>query len=115
MPPVPRAETVLSRPADAEFPELRIWPSTEVLAIFRFHAAQEIDFDVDLRRFRGRSGSTSSAVFCGTSVAGWARAVLMDPEGDDGHPVLGFDVEADRVASFGFRGSGPLRVVAYTG
>jgi len=26
-----------------------------------------------------------------------AKPVLMDPEGDCGHPVLGFDVEADRV------------------
>ena len=25
------------------------------------------------------------------------KPVLMDPEGDYGHPVLGFDVEADRV------------------
>ncbi|GAA3903441.1 hypothetical protein GCM10022207_85720 [Streptomyces lannensis] len=33
--PVPRAETVLSRPADAECPELRVWPTADVLAIFR--------------------------------------------------------------------------------
>ncbi|MEV6175345.1 hypothetical protein AB0L99_45080 [Streptomyces sp. NPDC051954] len=25
------------------------------------------------------------------------KPVLMDPQGDCGHPVLGFDVEADRV------------------
>jgi hypothetical protein len=25
------------------------------------------------------------------------KPVLMDPEGDCGHPVLGFDVETDRV------------------
>jgi hypothetical protein len=25
------------------------------------------------------------------------KPVLMDPEGGYGHPVLGFDVEADRV------------------
>lgn len=28
------------------------------------------------------------------------KPVLMDPEGDSGHPVPGFDVEADRVVLF---------------
>lgn len=51
--PVPRAETVLSRPADAECPNLRVWPSADVLAIFRFHVEDEIDFDVDLRELQG--------------------------------------------------------------
>jgi hypothetical protein len=32
--PVPRAEAVLSRPADAECPDLRVWPTADVLAIF---------------------------------------------------------------------------------
>jgi hypothetical protein len=27
------------------------------------------------------------------------KPVLMDPEGDYGHPVLGFDAEADRVVA----------------
>ncbi|MGX1548164.1 hypothetical protein [Streptomyces adustus] len=27
------------------------------------------------------------------------KPVLMDPEGDSGHPVLGFDVDADRVVA----------------
>ncbi|WP_256974839.1 hypothetical protein [Streptomyces sp. CS159] len=47
--PVPRAEAVLSRPADAECLDLRVWPTPDVLAIFRFHVADEVDFDVDLR------------------------------------------------------------------
>ncbi|MFF2466301.1 MULTISPECIES: hypothetical protein [Streptomyces] len=95
--PVPRAEAVLSRPADAECPELRVWPADEVLAIFRFHAAEEIDFDVDLRELQGRERLD---VFCGFLRAIGRRLgkpVLMDPEGDYGHPVLGFDVESDRV------------------
>ncbi|MBX4176963.1 hypothetical protein K3A88_19255, partial [Streptomyces geysiriensis] len=29
-------EAVLSRPADAECPDLRVWPAADVLAIFRF-------------------------------------------------------------------------------
>ncbi|WP_201264475.1 hypothetical protein [Streptomyces olivochromogenes] len=95
--PVPRAEAVLSRPGDAECPELRVWPADEVLAIFRFHTAEEIDFDVDLRELQGRERLD---VFCGFLRAIGRRLgkpVLMDPEGDYGHPVLGFDVESDRV------------------
>ncbi|MFF3249222.1 hypothetical protein ACFYWY_37130 [Streptomyces sp. NPDC002870] len=52
--PAPRAKGALSRPADAECPELRVWPAAEVLAIFRFHAAEKIDFDVDLRELQGQ-------------------------------------------------------------
>lgn len=36
--PVPRAEVVLLRRADAECPNLRVWPVADVLAIFRFYA-----------------------------------------------------------------------------
>lgn len=95
--PVPRAEAVLSRPADAECPDLRVWPAADVLVIFRFHAPEEIDFDVDLRELQGQQRLD---VFCGFLRAIGRRLgkpVLMDPQGDDGHPVLGFDVEADRV------------------
>ncbi|MGW0738275.1 hypothetical protein ACWD10_38345, partial [Streptomyces sp. NPDC002851] len=44
--PMPRAEVVLSRPLGAECPELRVWPSADVLVIFRFSASEEVDFDV---------------------------------------------------------------------
>lgn len=95
--PVPRAEAVLSRPADAECPDLRVWPAADVLAIFRFHAVDEIDFDVDLRELQGQERLD---VFCGflrEIGRRLGKPVLMDPEGGHGHPVLGFDVEADRV------------------
>ncbi|MFB8035920.1 hypothetical protein ACFC5Z_23825 [Streptomyces sp. NPDC056004] len=96
--PVPRAEAVLSRPADAECPELRVWPAADVLAIFRFWAVEEIDFDVDLRELQGQERLD---VFCGfLRVVGrrLGKPVLMDAEGGDhSHPVLGFDVEADQV------------------
>ncbi|MGW1903074.1 hypothetical protein ACWCQB_38205 [Streptomyces hirsutus] len=95
--PVPRAEAVLSRPADAECPDLRVWPTADVLAIFRFHAAEEIDFDVDLREPQGQERLD---VFCGFPRAIGRRlgkSVLMDPQGDYGRPVLGFDAEIDRV------------------
>lgn len=95
--PVPRAEAVLSRPADAECPDLRVWPIADVLAIFRFHADDEVDFDIDLRELQGQERLD---VFCGflrEIGRRLGKPVLMDPEGDYGHPVLGFDVEADRV------------------
>ncbi|MET8120461.1 hypothetical protein [Micromonospora sp. NPDC005189] len=96
--PLPAAAAVLSSPAGAECPELRVWPSPDVLAIFRFYAANEIDFDVDLRELQGQERLDA---FCGFLTAigrCLGKAVLMDSEGGDGsHPVLGFDVEADRV------------------
>lgn len=38
-----------------------------------------------------------SAVSYGRSGGRLGKPVLMDPEGDYGHPLLGFDVESDRV------------------
>lgn len=52
--PVTRAEAVLSRPADAECPELWVWLAADVLSIFRFWAVEGIDFDVDLRELQGQ-------------------------------------------------------------
>ncbi|MFG2508587.1 hypothetical protein ACGFOW_24115 [Streptomyces rubiginosohelvolus] len=95
--PVPRAEAVLSRPTDAECPVLRVWPTAEVLAIFRFHADYEVDFDIDLRKLQGQERLD---VFCGflrEIGRRLGKPVLMDPEGDDGYPVIGFDVGVDRV------------------
>ncbi|RKS09326.1 hypothetical protein DFP74_5061 [Nocardiopsis sp. Huas11] len=93
----PQAQEVLSRPADAECAQLRVWPADGVEAIFRFHTPDEIDFDVDLRELQGQERLN---VLCGFFAAIGRRLgkpVLMDPEGDHGHPVLGFDVRADRV------------------
>ncbi|MFD3471147.1 hypothetical protein ACFWWM_33310 [Streptomyces sp. NPDC058682] len=95
--PVPRAASVLSRPVDAECPELRVWPVADVLAIFRFYADESIDFDVDLRELQGQERLD---VFCGFlreigRCVG--KTVLMDAEGGYGSPVLGYDVAADRV------------------
>ncbi|MEU9336442.1 hypothetical protein AB0D49_25215 [Streptomyces sp. NPDC048290] len=56
--PVPRAKAVLSRPADAECPRLWVWPDAEVMAVFRFHAADEIDFDSDVRKLQGQGRIT---------------------------------------------------------
>jgi hypothetical protein len=96
--PVPRAEAVLSRSADAECPQLRVWPTADVLVIFRLYSAEEIDFDVDLRELQGQERLDMFCDFLQVLGRRLGKPVLMDPEGGDGsHPVLGFDVESDRV------------------
>ncbi|WP_041820617.1 hypothetical protein [Streptomyces davaonensis] len=95
--PLPRAEAILRRPLDAECPNLRVWPTADVLAIFRFLDDEEVDFDVDLRQLKGQERLD---VFCGflrEIGRRLGKPVLMDPEGAYGHPILGFDAEADRV------------------
>ncbi|MEW2708381.1 hypothetical protein AB0948_25710 [Streptomyces koyangensis] len=96
--PVPRAEAVLSRPAVAERAELRVRPAVEVLAIFRFHSAEEIDFDVDLRELQGQGRLDVLCDFLTAIGRRLGKPVLMCGEGEPpGHPVLGFDVGRDRV------------------
>ncbi|WP_149823493.1 hypothetical protein [Streptomyces tailanensis] len=97
LPVKPRAKAVLARPAGAECPELRVHLSTDVLAIFRFHATEEIDFDVDLREIQGQERLDEFCGFLRDVGRRLGKPVLMDPEGDHGHPVLGFDPEVDRV------------------
>ncbi|MET9063470.1 hypothetical protein [Streptosporangium sandarakinum] len=95
--PLPHAEQVLSLPPDAGFPSLRVWPAPDVLAIFRFMSEDTIDFDVDLRELQGQERLD---LLCGFLVAigrKLGKPVLMSPEGDPDHPVLGFDVRTDRV------------------
>ncbi|MFE9249911.1 hypothetical protein [Streptomyces sp. NPDC007088] len=95
--PVPRAEVALSPPADGEPATLRVRPAAGMLAIFRFHSEDEIDFDVDLREVRGQKRFDLFCGFLRDIGRHVGRPVLMGPEGDPGRPVLGFDVEADRV------------------
>ncbi|MFD7734747.1 hypothetical protein ACFV6F_30750 [Kitasatospora phosalacinea] len=95
--PLPLAVEVLTRPADAETVELRVWPVPGALAIFRPWSAEGIDFDVDLRELQGQEGVD---ILCGLLTAVGRRLgkpVVMTAEGDCGHPVLGFDPDADRV------------------
>ncbi|MFE4591165.1 hypothetical protein [Streptomyces laurentii] len=94
---LPRAEAVLARPAEAECPSLRVWPESGVLAIFRFLDDEVIDFDVDLREVQGQERLDVLCGFFREIGRRLGKAVLMDPEGGGGQPILGFDVEADRV------------------
>ncbi|MFF9641652.1 hypothetical protein [Kitasatospora aureofaciens] len=95
--PLARAATVLSRPADAECPNLRVWPDPEVCAIFRFLGAQEIDFDVDLRELQGQERLDILCGFLAAIGRRLGKSVPMYFEGDTQEPFLGYDVGADRV------------------
>ncbi|GAA3248433.1 hypothetical protein ACFO1B_39420 [Dactylosporangium siamense] len=94
---LPSAAEVLSRPADAETVDLRVWPVADVLAIFRPMSAAEIDFDVDLRELQGQAGVDTLCGFLGAIGRRLGKPVVMTAEGGYGDPVLGFDPAADRV------------------
>ncbi|WP_033281877.1 hypothetical protein [Streptomyces sp. NRRL F-525] len=95
--PLPSAAEVLSRPADAETVDLRVWPVPDVLVIFRPMAVDEIDFDVDLHELRGQAGVDVLCGFLRTIGRRLGKPVAMTAEGDYGNPVLGFDPVIDRV------------------
>lgn len=95
--PLPAAEVVLSRGADADMPDLRVWPAPGLLAIFRFLDPTEIDFDIDLRELQGQGRLDLLCDFFTTIGRRLGKPVLMTAEGDYNHPVLGYDVAADRV------------------
>jgi hypothetical protein len=96
--PLSNAEQVLSRSV-SHSPTLRVWPSPEVLAIFRFWSEDVIDFDVDLRELQGQERLDVLVGFLGAIGRTLGKSVFMSAEGDWGleHPVLGFDVRKDRV------------------
>ncbi|MDO0909351.1 hypothetical protein QQM39_00240 [Streptomyces sp. DT2A-34] len=94
---LPSAAEVLSRPADADFADLRVWPVPDVLAIFYPMSADEIDFDVDFRELQGQDGVDILCDFLGAIGRRLGKPVVMTGGGDYGNPVLGFDPTADRV------------------
>jgi hypothetical protein len=96
--PVPRAEVVLARPADAEAAQLSVWLTAEILAIFRFYSTDAVDFDVNVRELQGQERLDLFCEFLTAIGRRLGKPVLMDAEGGDGaRPVLGYAVERDRV------------------
>ncbi|MEV0725512.1 hypothetical protein AB0I37_22360 [Micromonospora purpureochromogenes] len=95
--PLPPAADALVRPADAETPTLRVWPVPEVMVIFWLYAAVEIDFDINLRELQGQERLDLLCGFLALIGRRLGKPVLMSPESDYHHPVLGYDVAADRV------------------
>ncbi|MER6534125.1 hypothetical protein ABT215_09975 [Streptomyces sp900105755] len=93
---LPRAGVMLARGLEASV-MLRVWPVPGVLAIFRPCAADSIDFDVDLREFQGQVQLNVLCGFLHAMGRRLSKPVLFAPETASAHPVLGFDVDADRV------------------
>ncbi|MEU8383955.1 hypothetical protein [Streptosporangium sp. NPDC048865] len=93
---LPRAAE-MSPLSGAATPALRVWPAPEVLVIFRFHADESVDFDIDLRELQGQERLDLLCGFLRAIGRRLGKPVLMTPEGDDRHPVLGFDVATGRV------------------
>ncbi|GAA2300102.1 hypothetical protein GCM10010149_56370 [Nonomuraea roseoviolacea subsp. roseoviolacea] len=78
--------------------DLNVWPVPEVRAIFRPYSAESIDFDLDLRELQGQERLDVLLEFLTVIGRRLGKSVLMSPEGDYGHPVLGYVVETDQVA-----------------
>ncbi|MFE7837868.1 hypothetical protein ACFU53_18030 [Streptomyces sp. NPDC057474] len=94
---LPRAVRILARPLDAECPQLRVWPTEDMLAIFRFYSDEEIDFDVALLELQGQDRLDAFCGFLRSIGHRLGKPVLMCPEGADDCPVLGFDPASGRV------------------
>lgn len=101
--PLPAAAVILARTPDSECPALRVWPFVDMLMIFRFSTAEEIDFDVDLREIQGQERLDKFCRFLRSVGRQLGKPVLMGDENgrpaED--PVLGFFVATDRVAVIG--------------
>jgi hypothetical protein len=97
--PLPAAATILAREAGSECPALRVWPSAHMLMIFRFGAAEEIDFDLDLREIQGQERLDEFCGFLRAVGRHLGKPVLVDAEmGTPAeHPVFGFLTEIDRM------------------
>ncbi|MFI1973404.1 hypothetical protein [Streptomyces cinnamoneus] len=93
---LPRAADMLVRSESADA-LLRVWPATGFLVIFRAYEAGSIDFDVNLRELRGQDGVDLLCRLLRAVRRRLGKPVMLTPESDPLHPVLGVDVEADRV------------------
>jgi len=95
--PPAAVEDMLLRQRDDESVSLKVWPVPGVLAIFRPHDPERIDFDVDLRELQGQQQLDLLCQFFTLIGRKLRKPVLMTPEGSGNDPVLGYDVAADRV------------------
>ncbi|MFK0191401.1 hypothetical protein [Kitasatospora sp. NPDC090308] len=93
---LPRAVDMLGRSRNSDA-LLRVWPAPGFLAIFRAYEASSIDFDVDLRELQGQDGVNLLCRLLRAIGRRLGKPVTLTPESDLLHPVLAFDVEADRV------------------
>lgn len=78
---------------------LAIWPTHAGFQVnfFPDFGPQKIRFDVDLLQLRGQQELNQLCKLIRLIGRTLGKPVLMSPEGDEDHPFLGFDVEADAV------------------
>jgi len=76
---------------------LKVWPSPEVLAIFRPYTAEQIDFDVDLRELQGQQRLDVLCQFMKALGRRLGKPVVMTAEGGESVPLIAYEVERDRV------------------
>ncbi|TLF80931.1 hypothetical protein [Nocardia cyriacigeorgica] len=95
--PLPTAAEVLGRGEDEEVVSLHVRAAPELLAIFRPWSESQVEFDVDLQELQGQVGLDVLSGFLGTIGRLLGKAVVMNAEGDIGHPVLGYTPAEDRV------------------
>ncbi|WP_284436329.1 hypothetical protein [Streptomyces sp. TUS-ST3] len=93
---LPRAEEIMSRGGRVDA-VLHVRPAPGVLVIFRPYEVGAIDFDVDLRELQGQTGVDALCHLLRAVGRRLGKPVLLTPESDPRHPVLGYDVTADRV------------------
>lgn len=91
-----RVGEMLGRRSEADV-ALRVWPAPEVLAIFRPYVVGQIDFDVDLRELQGQERLDVLCCFMRAIGRRLGKPVVLTPEGVDTPPVIGYDVDVDRV------------------
>lgn len=77
--------------------DLRVWPVRGVEVIFRLYVVGEVSFEVDLRELQGQAVVDLLCGFLTTIGRTLGKPVRMTPEGDAGHPVLGFEPKAGGV------------------
>ncbi|MES9537912.1 hypothetical protein [Actinomadura sp. NPDC000600] len=95
--PLPAASEVFAEGRQPSARVLRVWPSPEVLLNFWPYDVTSIDFDIDLREIQGQERLDLLCRVLRTLGRRLSKPVVMTPEGDHGHAVLGFDVARDRV------------------
>ena len=78
---------------------LAIWPTHAGFQVNFFPdlGPQGMRFDVDLQQLRGQQELNQLCKFIRLIGRTLGKSVVMSPEGDEGHPFLRFDVEADAV------------------
>jgi hypothetical protein len=91
-----RVEDMLSLQDEAGV-TLRVWPAPGVLVIFRPYAAEQIDFDVDLRELQGQRRLDVLCQLMRAIGRRLGKPVVMTAEGSDTAPIMGYDAQGDRM------------------